>query len=320
MRSSGLAILSLLCSSVSIAQVYPSSPVRIIVPYAPGGSVDILARTTGQQLQKLLETPIVIENISGVGGATGSRVVAQAAPNGYTLGIASPGSHSIPVALGTKLPYDPMRDFSYIGVMAKYVSVLVVNPAVPANSMAELIAYAKKNPDKLTYASAGIATTGHLLGETLKDAAQIRMIHLPSSCGTATGLRDLIGGHMPVGILSIASVASLIKSEKLRALAVFENERYREFPDIPSLKEVVPNIDLRPAWYGLVGPAGIPVAIVNRLHDDAQKTVRTPEIRSKLESVGLEILGGSSQEFASLVKDDIASWTRVVKVAGIRVE
>ena len=213
-----------------------------------------------------------------------------------------------------------MRDFSYIGVMAKYVSVLVVNPAVPVISMAELIAYAKKNPDKLTYASAGIATTGHLLGETLKDAAQIRMIHLPSSGGTATGLRDLIGGHMPVGILSIASVASLIKSEKLRALAVFEKERYREFPDIPSLKEVVPNIDLRPAWYGLIGPAGIPAAIVSRLHDDARKTVRTPEIRSKLESVGLEILGGSSQEFASLVKDDITAWTRVVKVAGIRVE
>ena len=314
-----LAAALLLPAFHCLAQDYPSNPIRVIVPFAPGASTDSLTRTVAQRLQQNMNASFVVENQAGASGFVGIGNVARSAANGYTLGIASPSTHSIAAALHKKMPYDPIRDFTLISTLAKYISVLVVNPQVPATTMKEFIAHAKSNPDKLSFASAGTGSSTHLLGEMFKQAAQVSMVHVPFK-GGGQGLQDLVGGYVPVAVISIAGVDSLIKSGKLRALAVFERERYAEFPNVPSIVEEVPGMNPRISWFGILGPAGMPPAVTARLNAEVLKVLRTPEIRQRLEAIGFQMLGSSPQEFADLIRDDIVAWTKIAAAAGIKAD
>lgn len=315
---SSLAILALAGSSC-FAQTYPAGPIRVIVPFAPGASTDMLTRTVMDKMRQNMRATILVENQAGASGNLGMNTVAKAQPNGYTLGIASGTTHTIGPALKRKMPFDPIQNFSFISTMAKYISILTVHPSVPANNVREFIAHARKNPGVLSYASAGTGSSTHLLAEMLQQAGQFKMTHVPFR-GGGQGIQDMVGGHVPVAVISIAGVRTLIKEGKLRGLAVFERERYSVFPDIPAVTEEVPGMNPIISWFGLVGPAGLEPAIVSRLSAEVVKAVRAPEVRQKLEPLAFQMLGGSPQEFASRVKEDIAAWSKVVAAGGIKIE
>ena len=301
------------------AQEFPSNPVRVIVPFAPGASTDILTRTVAQKMQQNTGATFVVENQAGASGMLGINAVARATANGYTLGIASPSTHSIAAALKKKLPYDPIKDFTLISTLAKYISVLVVNPQLPAGTLKEFIDYSKRNPSKVSYASAGAGSSTHLLAEMLQQAGQFRMVHVPFR-GGGLGLQDLMGGHVPAAVISIAGVGTQIREGKLRAIAVFERERYAEFPNVPAVTEELPDIRPRISWFGLLGPAGLPPSVTAKLNFEVLKALRAPDVRQKLELMAFLMLGSTSQEFADLIREDISAWSRIVAAADIKVE
>ncbi len=314
-----LIALMLLIPIWGHAQEFPSNPVRVIVPFAPGASTDMLARTVAQKMQQNMGASFVVENQAGASGMLGINAVAKAAPNGYTLGIASPSTHSIAAALKKKLPYDPIKDFTLISTLAKYISVLVVNPQLPASTLKEFIDYAKRNPSKVSYASAGAGSSTHLLAEMLQLTGQFKMVHVPFR-GGGQGLQDLMGGHVPAAVISIAGVGNLIKEGKLRAIAVFERERYAEFPNVPAVTEELRDIRPRISWFGLLGPAGLPPTVTSKLNAEVLKALKAPDVRQKLEPMAFLMLGSSSQEFAEVIREDITAWSKIVATADIKVD
>ena len=301
------------------AQSYPSAPIRVIVPFAPGASTDMLARTVMDKVRQNMGVTIIVENQAGASGNLGMNTVARAQPNGYTLGIASGTTHTIGPALKRKMPFDPIKDFTFISTMAKYISILTVHPSVPAGNLNEFIAYARKNPGVLSYASAGTGSSTHLLAEMLQQAGKFEMTHVPFR-GGGQGLQDMVGGHVPVAVISIAGVSSLIKEGKLRGLAVFEKERYNAFPDIPAVTESLPSMNPIISWFGLVGPAGMDGAIVTKLNAEVVKALQASDVRQKLDPLAFIMLGGPPQEFVNRVRDDIAAWSKVVAAGNIRIE
>lgn len=315
---SSLALLAL-GAVPCFAQTYPASPIKVIVPFAPGASTDMLTRTVMDKVRQNMGATILVENQAGASGNLGMSTVAKAQPNGYTLGIASGTTHTIGPALKRKMPFDPIQDFTFISTMAKYISILTVHPSVPAANVREFIAYAKKNPGVLSYASAGTGSSTHLLAEMLQQAGQFKMTHVPFR-GGGQGIQDMVGGHVPVAVISIAGVSTLVKEGKLRGLAVFERERYNVFPDIPAVTEEVPSMNPIISWFGLIGPAGLDPAIVNRLNVEVVKAVRSPDVRQKLEPLAFQMLGGPPQEFANRVREDIAAWSKVVAAGNIKIE
>jgi tripartite-type tricarboxylate transporter receptor subunit TctC len=293
------------------AQDYPSRPVRVIVPFAPGGPNEIIARLVAQRLSETLGQPFIVENRPGAGGNIGTDLVAKSAPDGYTLLSAGPGSLVINPLLGAA-PYDTARDFAPVAIMATAPNALVVHPSVPARTVRELIALARSRPDELNYASGGVGSTPHLAAALFAAMAGIRIVHVPYK-GTGPAVTDLLGGQVQVAVLGIPTVLPYIRSGKLRALAVTGKRRSAELPDVPTVEEAgVAGYEVSP-WYGLLAPAATPRPIIAVLSAEVTKIVRSPGLVEKLAAQGAEPAGGTPEEFAAYLRAEAARWGRVIR-------
>jgi tripartite-type tricarboxylate transporter receptor subunit TctC len=296
---------------------YPSRPIRLIVPFPPGGSTDILARVLGEKLAQGLAQPVVIDNRPGAGGSIGAEAVARAAPDGYTLMMGHLGTLAVNPAIYKNLPYDPVKSFAPVSLMAIVPSVLVVNPSLPVASAAELVAYAKAHPGKLAYGSAGNGSTSHLTTEYFKLITGTDILHVPYK-GVGPMLTDLVSGQLSMGLNGAPAVMAHVNAGRLRALAVTSLKRLEALPQVPTLDEAgVRGFDAS-GWYGLVAPAGTPQAIVARLNAEIGRAMQTPELRSRLDSDGAMPAPGTPEEFAAFIRAEIARWDAVLKRAGVQ--
>jgi tripartite-type tricarboxylate transporter receptor subunit TctC len=314
----GAALCAVLFGLCAHAQDYPSRPVRIVVPFAPGGPNDIIARLVAQKLTEAWRQPFLVENRPGSGGNIGTDFVAKAAPDGYTLLSVGPGSLIINPLIG-KVPYDTARDFAPVTLMARAPNALVAHPSLAANSVKELVALARSQPGRVNYGSGGNGSTPHLAGALFAAMAGIALTHVPYK-GTAPATADLIGGQVQIAFLGIPTVLPHVKSGKLRVLAVTGKRRSPELPDVSTVDEAgVPGYEVNP-WYGLLAPAGTLRETVARLGAEVSRILRAAEMKEKLAMQGAEVAGGSPEEFAAVIQADTLTWSRVVKDAGIRGE
>ena len=324
-------LLSLVCvalgaaSGLSQAQTaWPSKPVKIVVPFAPGGTTDILARAVAPELAKAFGQAFVIENRAGAGGNIGAEQVAKSAADGYTLLMGTVGTHGINKSLFAKLAYDPQKDFAPITLVAGVPNVMVMNTerakALAINTVPDFIAYARKHPGELNMASSGSGTSIHLAGELFKTSTGIYMTHIPYG-GSAPALLGLVSGQVDVMFDNLPSAIALIKSGKLKAFAVTSAQRSGAMPDLPTVAEAAPlkGFDAT-SWFGLLAPAGTPQAVVNRLQQETTKALNSPEIKEKLLAQGAIPSGNTPQEFAALIDAEIKKWAVVVKASGARVD
>ncbi len=298
---------------------WPSKPITYVVPFAPGGTTDILARLIGEKLSKSLGQPIVVENRPGAGGNIGSGFVAKAAPDGYTILGGTISSHAINVSLYPDLPYDPEKNFAPITLIGSLANVVAVNANSPIKTVQELIAEAKAKPGALTFASSGAGTSQHLSGELFKRMAGVEITHVPYK-GSAPALQDLLGGHIAMVFDNVVSVASLIKSGKVRPLAVTSLNRIKTFPEIPTVAESgLPGYEVV-SWQGIFAPAGTPPDIIKRLNQEIVAILKMPDVAERMDTLGLEPVGNTPEEFAKFQKAEIAKWAKVVKEAGVKPE
>jgi len=310
--------MALICTAPG-AQTYPSKPVRIIVPIGAGGVTDILTRILGQRLTTIWGQPVLVDNRPGGGSNVGIEVAAKAPADGYTLLMAQP-AFTVNVSLYEKLPYDPLRDFSAITLTALSTNVLVAHPGVPARSLKDLIALAKAKPGQLSYASSGNGTTPHLAGELLKTMAGIDIVHIPYK-GAGASVVDLLGGHVDLAFVSLASVVPQLKAGKLRALAVTSARRSTLMPELPTFAEAGLRGYEFTGWTGLVAPTGTPREVIARVHADATKALGYPEVIQALYSSGLEPAGPTSpEEFTAFLRAEISKWAKVVKASGAKAD
>jgi tripartite-type tricarboxylate transporter receptor subunit TctC len=314
-----LATLLLASAFSSHAQAWPTKPIRLVVPYPPGGSADILARSIGQKLSDGLGQQVVVENRPGAGTAIGAEAVAKAAPDGYTILLGTVSSHAINPALTPGLKYDPVKDFAPVSLVASIPFALIVHPSLPATSVKELIALAKAKPGSLNFSSAGSGTSNHLAGELFKSMTGTFMVHIPYK-GSAPALNDLIAGQVQLMFDLVLTTAPHVKSGAVRALAVTGRERSSALPGVPTVAESgVPGYEVS-AWFGFFAPAGTPPAVVNALNAETVKTLRLPDLRERLASQGADAVTNSPEQFSALVREELAKWTRVVKASGMKAD
>ena len=310
-----LLLVACLAAGAALAQAYPSKPLRMVVPFPPGGSADILGRSVGQKLGERLGQPVVIDNRPGAGASIGAKAVAEAPADGYTLLLGTVSSHAMSPATNT-VGYDPVKDFTPIAEIASIPFVVLVHPGVPVKSIAELVALAKSKPGQVTYASAGSGTSNHLAGELLGMAAGIKMLHVPYK-GSAPALNDLLGGQVNAMFDLQLTAMPQIKSGKVRALAMTGAKRSALLPELPTVREAgVPGYEVT-AWFGFFGPAGVPKPIVDRLNAELNAIMKLPDIRAKFAELGVETESGSAEEFAGFVRGEAGKWAAVIKAAGI---
>ena len=298
---------------------YPARPVNIVVAFPPGGPSDVLARIVGKRLQEILHQPFIIENRPGAGGNIAAEQVKNAAPDGYTLLMGNNSILATNAALYKKLNYDAENDFIPISLIGTQANILVVNPSVLANSMAELIALAKANPGKLNFASSGHGAAAHLSGELFKTEAKVDIVHVAYK-GAAPALQDVIAGHVQMMFATAASVVGLIRDGKVRALAVTTPKRTAVMPDIPTMDELgLKGFDAT-TWHGLVAPAGTPKEIIGTLHFATTEALKDAAARKMLTDLGVDLVGGTPKEFEAYIKAEIPKWTAVVKNSGAHVD
>jgi tripartite-type tricarboxylate transporter receptor subunit TctC len=310
---------SLLLAFGAIAADYPTRPVTIVVAFTPGGPSDVLARIVGRKLEQILGQPFIVENRPGAGGNIAAEQVSRAAPDGYTLLNGNNSILATNAALYKKINFDPEKDFIPLSLIGTQANILVVNPKVPANSMAELIALAKANPGKLNFASSGYGAAAHLAGELFKTAAKIDIVHVAYK-GAAPALQDLIAGQTQMMFATAASVIGQIKSGLVRPLAVTTLKRTAILPDIPTVDELgLKGFDAT-TWHGLVAPAGTPKDVTDALSRAIVTALNDPGVRKSLGDLGVDIVGNSPTEFAAYIKAEIPKWTAVVKASGAHVD
>jgi tripartite-type tricarboxylate transporter receptor subunit TctC len=310
---------ALLHAGTASAQAWPSKPIRLMVPFPPGGSTDIVSRIVAQKLSERLGQPIVIENRGGGGGTIGTAVVARSAPDGYNLTVASTSTHVVAPGVYAKLDYDPVKDFAPIGLMAVSPYLLVVNPAVQAKTLKELIALAKAQPGKLHYASAGIGSTTHLAMEMLKSVSNTYMLHIPYS-GNGPAGTAVVSGQVEILFGSLPALLSQAKSGRVRALAVGTPKRSPSLPDVPTVAESgYPGFDAS-LWLALMAPAGTPPAIVDRVNKEIVALIAVPEMRTALDKAGAEPLTGTPADLAAMIRDGVPKYAKIIKTAGITPE
>ena len=308
-----------LAASSAAAQNYPDRPIRVVVGVPAGATPDIMARSVTTGMSKILGQPLVMDNRGGAGGIIGAEVAAKAAPDGYTLFVASPGPLTILPHMQTRLGYDPQHDFVPVGLIASNPFLLIVNPAVPAKSVKELIALAKSQPGKLNYASAGNGAANHLAMELFKSMAGVNITHVPYK-GAPQAVNDVLAGHMNMMFNSIPPVLAHIKADRFRALGVGGSKRNAQLPDVPTIAEAgVPGYEAI-TWFGMLAPAKLPKPILAKVTDAFAKTIKTPELRAMLESQGADPGSGQPQEFGSLIRREYERNAKVVKVSGIKVD
>ena len=306
-------------SAPAPAQEYPVKPIRWVVPFAPGGGGDIIIRVVGQKLSERVNQPVVVENRAGAGGSVGTEVVARSAPDGYTLLMANVAPMAINVSVYKKLAYDPVRDFSPITLVASFPNVLVIHPSVPARSLKELIALARRHPGEFAYASAGSGSTTHLAAEFFKSQAGINLIHVPYK-GGGPALIDVVAGQVTLYFGSMPASLPHMRSGRLRAIAVTSLERSVAAPDIPAVAESgFPGFEAV-TWIGAVAPAGTPAAAVTRLNRELVAILRVAEVREKLVAQGAEPLTATPEAFATYIRSEIEKWAKVIRQANIAAE
>jgi tripartite-type tricarboxylate transporter receptor subunit TctC len=309
----------LLAANEAAAQPWPAKPIKWVVPFAPGGTTDILARTVGDKLSQAVGQPVIVENKPGAGGGVGAEFVAKAAPDGYTIMGGTISTHAINASLYKNLPYDPVRDFVPIVLLARVPNMLVVNVDVPAKNVPELIALLKATPGKYTFASSGNGTSQHLSGELFKSMSGTDMQHIPYK-GSPPALQDVMGGQVTMTFDNITTAWTLAKAGKLRALAVTTANRSSVAPDVPTLAESgLPGFEVG-SWQGVFAPVGTPPEIVKRLNAEIVKILNLPDVRDKLAGLGAELVGNTPEEFAVMVKAEVVKWADVVKKSGARVD
>ena len=309
----------LCCALTAGAQQYPDRPVRVILGVPAGGTPDVLARTVIPGMAEVLGQSLVVDNRGGAGGRIGAELAAHAAPDGYTLFMTSPGALTIAQHIIKGLPYDPLKDFAPISLIATGPFLLIVNPSVPAKNVKELIALAKAEPGKLNYASSGSGTPNHMAMELFKSMAGVDFTHVPYK-GAPLALIDLLGGRVSLTMNSIAPVLANLKAGKLRALGIADRKRSPLLPDVPPIMEAgVPGYESG-SWMGLLAPAKTPPKILAKVGEAAMKTVASPDVRSKLESIGALPVGDTPKQFAARIKLEYDQAAKLVKTAGVRIE
>ncbi|MBI2318636.1 MAG: tripartite tricarboxylate transporter substrate binding protein [Betaproteobacteria bacterium] len=313
-----LSVAAAACSMPSLAaERYPARPIAIVAPFAPGTGTDAITRLIADHLQRAFGSPVVVENKPGAGGTIGSSVVARAQPNGYTLLLCSNTTHAVVRSLYRQVPYDPERDFTLVARVVGYGSVLVVNAAVPVNTAAEFVAYARNNPGKIRYAHGN--STGIIGGETLKQALRIDLVAVPYR-SNPPALIDLLNGSIEAMIVDLQSGMPQIRARKIRPLGVLASARSSILPDVPTLSEtVVPGFNVR-AWGGVAAPAGTPREIVTLLETELRKFTERSDIKEKIHAMGFEPFYAGAEEFSAFMKAETARWTQMAKAAGIKPE
>jgi tripartite-type tricarboxylate transporter receptor subunit TctC len=309
--------LSWLCS-LAAAQSYPTKPIRWIAPFPPGGPVDLLARTVGQKLSEAWSQPVIVENRAGAAGNLGVEAAAKAPPDGYTLVIVPTGNIVVNPTLFPKLGYKP-SDLAPVTMLATVENVLVVHPSIPASSMPELIAHAKANPGKLTFASPGAGAQAHLAGELVKLTAGIDMVHVPYK-GIGPALNDLLGGQVSMMFSQLSSALPHVRSGKLRALGMASLKRSSVIPELPTIAEQGFPGFAAVSWYALMVPAGTPHEIVTKLYSETSRILKLPEVKEKLGGLGAEPVGNSPDELAATIRAESARWTEVIRRQGIKAD
>ena len=310
---------SLLVAASAAHAAYPEKTLRIIVPYPPGGNIDITARTIAPGLTEALGQQVVIDNRGGAGGTIGAELAAKSAPDGYTLLLGSTGTLSTAPPLYPRLNYDPIKDFATTSLVSNVPLVLEMHPSIPARNVKELIALAKSRPGKITMGTPGAGTTNHLAAELFQSATGTRFIHIPYK-GSGPGLIDLIGGQIDIYFDQLSASIGFIQAGKLRALAVTTARRAAAMPELPTIAESgIPGFDAS-TWTGIVLPAATPRDIVMKVHAALIKTLRTKATRDSFTRLGAETLESTPEEFARFLREDLAKWTKVVRDAGIKLE
>ena len=315
-----LVAAALLLPSAVAAQVdnYPSRPIRVVVAFTAGGTTDIIARIVGKKLTDAWGQQVIIDNRPGAGGNLGSNVVAKSAPDGYTLLIGSVGPLAINATLYPNMPYDHLKDFVPICLVASVPNMLVVHPSVPVRSVKDLVDLARAKPGTLNYGSTGNGTTGHLSGELLNERAGINLVHVPYR--GATAVTDLLGGQIQMMFATIPSVIQHVRAGSLRAIAVTSNRRSPALPDIPTIAESgFPDFEAG-SWFGFVAPTGTPEPIIRKLHEQIAAIVRMPDINEQLASQGADPVGSTPEEFGQYMRSETEKWAKVVKASGIKLE
>jgi len=310
--------LATLCAGQALAQAYPSKPLRLVVPFPPGGPTDILGRAIGAKLGELLGQTVIIDNRGGAGGGIGADNIAKSAPDGYSLLLGTTGTHTINPNLYSKLPYDPIKDFAPISLVVKYLNILVVNPNVPVKSVADLIALAKQKPGQITFGSAGNGSSNHLTAEMLATMAGVKMQHIPYK-GSGPALTDVIAGQINFMFDQYSTVAPNIKAGKLRAIGIATKQRHHLLPDVPTIAETIPGFEVDP-WYAMFAPAGTPRAIVDRLNTELVKVMNSAEIRERMAALGWDPVTNTPEQLGAQIKSELAIWADVVKKSGARID
>ena len=312
-----LAIV-LACAGGASAQGWPNRPIRMIVPYTPGGYTDLMARLVGQKISDALGQPIIFENKPGANAIIGTDVVAKAAPDGYTFGTVI-AAHAVNATLNPKLPYDTLNDFSYVSLMSVAPLIMIAHPSLPANNVQELIALAKAKPGELNFASSGVGAAAHLTMEMFKSRAGIDMQHIPYK-GTAGALQDVIGGRINVMFDVVGPLMPQVRSGLAKSIVVTAKERIPAAPDVPTMAEAgVPDF-VSGTWAGIIAPAGMPKEIVDRISAEAKKALADPAMKEKLAEQGIVAVGSTPEEFRAFVAEEIPRWSKVISDAGIKME
>jgi tripartite-type tricarboxylate transporter receptor subunit TctC len=318
LRFTSFAFAGLVAAGAAWAQSYPAKPVRMIVPFVPGGNTDIIARAFAPRMSELMGQQIVVENRGGAGGVIGTEVVARAVPDGYVILMVSAG-HTINPAMIKKLPYDSVKDFAPISIIADVPTAFVVHPSLPAKTVKEFIAIARARPGEINYSTAGIGTVGHLSAELLSSMARIKLVHVPYK-GTGQAMVDLVAGHVQMQFPSMPAAIQHVRTGRLRMIAQTGKQRSTVAPDIPTMEQAgLPGFVVS-SGFGLMAPAGTPRAIIDQLHSILVKALNDPRVKDNLATQGAEVVASSPEEYDQFNRAEIAKWIKVVAAAGITPE
>jgi tripartite-type tricarboxylate transporter receptor subunit TctC len=310
-------LLFILSADAALAQAWPAKPVKMVAPFAPGGSADTLGRIVAQKLTESFKENFVVENRPGAGGVIGSEMVAKAPPDGYTLVVSGVASHAVAPSLPRGTPYDPVKDFTHIALFGGPPAVLVVNPNVPAKDLKEFVALLKKEPGRYSYGSPGNGTHGQLVAELFKQLAGVDMQHIPYK-GASGAITDLIAGHIQVASTTLSTAAGQIHGGKARALAISTENRLPDYPNVPTYAEMGYKDLVAVIWFSLSGPAGLPSEIVEKLNTEVRKALDAPDARNRLRPEGIEPGRLSAREFTAFVESEVKRWAPVVKASGAK--
>jgi len=310
--------IMLIVALPALAQSYPSKPIRLVLPYPPGGGTDVIARPLAQKLTEQLGQQVIVDNRGGAGGNIGMEFVAKSPADGYTLLFALTAQYAVNPSLYPKLPYDPVRDYAPISLLANAPYLLVVHPALPAKSVAELVALVKARPGQLSYSSSGNGSGAHLAGEMLRSLARVEIVHVPYK-GAGPAMPDLIAGQVQLSFITYTAAGPHIKTGRLRALGVTTAKRSPTLPDLPAIGETVAGYDSA-VWYGFAAPAGTPPEIVAKLNTEVLRVLAAPDFRSRITLEAVSPIGSTPEEFGRFMKSEIVRWAKVVRDSGAKVD